>query len=97
MAKKRKGRYKNKKKGANVCSYQQKKEKKKKRLPSQIRSITELWRAIPKQPLPLANQSQQIAAVNISDSADLNKDIMIISLLYSTPSNDSRGLQPEPA
>lgn len=66
-----------------MCSYRQK--KKRKSLPSQIRSITELWRAIPKQPLPLANQSQQIAAVNISDSADLNKDIMIISLLYSTP------------
>lgn len=34
--------------------------------------------------LPLANQSQQIAVVNISDSTDLNKDIMIISLLYSS-------------
>ena len=38
----------------------------------------------PQATLPLANQSQQIAVVNISDSTDLNKDIMIISLLYST-------------
>lgn len=37
----------------------------------------------PQATLPLANQSQQIAVVNISDSTDLNKDIMIISLLYS--------------
>lgn len=35
----------------------------------------------PQATLPLANQSQQIAAVNISDWTDLNKDIMIISLL----------------
>lgn len=35
----------------------------------------------PKATRPLANQSQQIAVENISDSTDLNKDIMIISLL----------------
>lgn len=35
----------------------------------------------PQATLPLANQSQQIAPVNISDWTDLNKDIMIISLL----------------
>lgn len=38
----------------------------------------------PQATLSLANQSQQIAEVNISDSADLNKDVMIISLLYCT-------------
>lgn len=59
-----------------MCSYRQKKP-----LPSQIHSITALWRAIPKQ--PLANQSQQIAVVNISDYVDLNKDIGNISLLHS--------------
>lgn len=37
----------------------------------------------PQATLPLANQSQQIAVVNISDSTDLNIDIMIISLSYS--------------
>lgn len=36
----------------------------------------------PQATLPLANQSQQIAVVNISDSADLNKDIMTVSLLH---------------
>lgn len=35
----------------------------------------------PQASVPLANQSQQIAAVNISDSADLNKDIGSISPL----------------
>lgn len=38
----------------------------------------------PQATLPWANQSQQIVEVNISDSADLNKDIMIISPLYCT-------------
>lgn len=38
----------------------------------------------PRASLPLANQSQYTAAVNISDSTDLNKDIMIISLSHSS-------------
>lgn len=61
----------------NVCSYQQKKLKSN---PLNYRALE----SYPQATRPLANQSQQIAVVNISDSTDLNKDIMIISLLYGT-------------
>lgn len=44
----------------------------------------------PQATVPLANQSQQIAVVNISDYADLNKDIGNISLLHSAFESFSR-------
>lgn len=61
----------------NVCSYQQRSSPK-----SNLLNYTTL-ESYPPATVPLANQSQQIAAVNISDSTDLNKDILIISPPHS--------------
>lgn len=48
----------------------------------------------PRSTLPLVNQSQQIAVVNISDSADLDRDIATVFALAKVLSNNIRGLQP---
>jgi len=61
--------------------------RKKKKEKNPLKSNSLNYRALesfPQAAPPLANQSQQIAALNISDSTDLNKDVMIISLVYCT-------------
>lgn len=49
----------------------------------------------PRATLPLANQSQQIAVVNISDSADLDRYIVTIFALAKVLLNNIRDLSPE--
>lgn len=63
-----------------MCSYQQGK----KETPYSNQLNYKALESYPQATLTPANQSKQIAEVNISDSADLNKDVMIISLFYCT-------------
>lgn len=77
-----------------MCSYRRKKKKTSSKLKPLNYSTPERY---PRATLPLVNQSQRIAVVNISDSADLDRDITTIFALAKALSNNIRGLQPEPA
>lgn len=66
-------------KKGNVCSYQPKKP-----LPSQIRSITELWRAIPKQPFHWLISHSKLQWWIFQTRQIWIKTSWLFSLLYST-------------
>lgn len=70
--------------------------KKKKTTPKSSPFNSRTLERYPRATLPLANQSQQIAVVNISDSADLDRCIVTIFALAKVLLNNIRGLSPEP-
>lgn len=71
-------------------------EKKKKTIPKPSPFNSRTLERYPPATLPLANQSQQIAVVNISDSADFDRYIVTIFALAKVLLNNIRGLSPEP-